>query len=70
MSSKKFCPLSFNLETPMRIKEKGEWIDVNARFCYEDQCVWWVSDRCVIFAILEKLEDIRQELVKPPEEVE
>jgi hypothetical protein len=52
----------------MKIKERGELIDVNARFCYEDKCAWWIGDKCIISAILEKLEDIRQELVKPLEE--
>ena len=68
MQRRKFCPLSFNIETPMTIQERGERIDVHARFCYEDKCTWWIVDKCIILAILEKLEDIRQELVKPLEE--
>jgi len=69
-TSKKPCPLSFNIETPMKVQEKGELINVNARFCYEERCAWWTYNKCAIFAILEKLENIRQELVKPLDEIE
>lgn len=72
MQQKKYCPLSFNIDVPMSVREEpnDNSTSVNARFCHEDKCAWWIpasartNAKCAVPAILSKLEDIRARSIR------
>lgn len=52
----KICPIAFAYKAD------------TLRQCAGEKCAWAIGNRCAMRVILDKLEDIRMELVRPPVE--
>lgn len=52
-----YCPIAFAYKADV------------LRQCVGEKCAWSAGGECAILAILDRLEAIRQEIVKPPKEI-